>query len=104
MPLKVRRLAWVLGFVAALILPILALGAVLQGFSYAASWTVRERGLPAEDHNAIKHAYAAAEIYTLLRVVAGPACAASVVTHFGEMNEWAERYVKLTTDWSPEVY
>ncbi len=104
MPLKVRRLAWVLGCVAVLLLPVLALGAALQGFSLAASWTIQQRGLPAEDHNAIKHAYAAAEIYALLRVVAGPDCASSVVTKFGEINEWAERYVKLTTDWAPEVY
>jgi hypothetical protein len=104
MPLKVRRLAWVLGCVAVLLLPVLALGAVLQGFSLAASWTVRARGLPAEDHNAIKHAYAAAEIYSLLRMVAGPDCAAFVVTELGEANEWVERHVKFMTDWSPEVY
>jgi hypothetical protein len=101
---KVRRLAWVLGGIAALLLPVLALLVILQGFSFAASWTVRERGLSREDHNAIKHAYAAAEIYSLLRLIAGPECAASIVTDFGEANEWAERYVKHTTDWSPEVY
>src|SRR5690606_3240173 len=56
------------------------------------------------DHNGIKHAYAAAEIYSLLRPLAWPEYAASAVITLCEWNERMERRLKRTTDWSPEVY
>ena len=103
--LKVRPRALVLGAASALFLAIALPGAVLHGFSLAASWEVYSRpALTLDDHNGIKHAYAAAEIYTLLRSFAGPECAAAAVITLGEWNERIERRLKRTTDWSPEVY
>ncbi len=70
----------------------------------AASLAIRERGLAPTDHNAIKHAYAAAEVYSWLRPLRGADSAAKAVIWLGETNEWAERYVKPQVDWSPETY
>lgn len=101
---KVKRLAVVFAVLSALALPVIALSIVLHGFAVAAQWEVERRGLPQQDHNALKHAYAAAEMYSLARLVVGPEHAAALVVTLGEANEWAERFVKHTTDWSPEVY
>jgi hypothetical protein len=97
--------AVILGALSAVFLSAVALAAVMHGFSRAASWEIQKRpGIEARDHNAIKHAYAAAELYSLLRPIAGAGIASCAVITFGEWNEYAERYVKYTTDWSAEVY
>jgi len=103
--LKLKPRAVILGALAAGFLSVVALSAVMHGFSRAASWEIQKQPeLAARDHNAIKHAYAAAEVYSLLRPIAGPGVASCAVITFGEWNEYAERYVKYTTDWSAEVY
>lgn len=103
--LKIRPLALVLGVLCAAFLAALSVGAVMHGFSRVASWEIRQRPeLRAAHHNAIKHAYASAEIYSLLRPLFGADAAAATVVALGEWNERAERVVKRTTDWSPEVY
>jgi len=99
-----RKTFRLLAALALLASPVLALAALMHGFSLAASLEIRNRNLPAADHNAIKHAYAAAEVYSWLRPLMGAQTAARVVIRLGETNEWAERYVKPQVDWSPETY
>lgn len=103
--LKLKPRAVIFGVLSAGFLSVVVLSAVMHGFSRAASWEIQKRpGVAARDHNAIKHAYAAAEVYSLLRPIAGAGIASCAVITFGEWNEYAERYVKYTTDWSAEVY
>ncbi len=103
--MNIRPRALVLGALCAAFLAVAIPGLVLHGFSRAASLEIQKRpGLGPADHNGLKHAYAAAEVYSLARLVLGPERAAAAVITLGEWNERAETYVKPSTDWSPEVY
>jgi hypothetical protein len=75
-----------------------------SAFAHAASYEIRRSGLSPDDHNAIKHAYASAEIYSAMRPVLGHGAAAGATLWFGEANERVERYVKHQPDYSQESY
>ena len=99
-----RKFRLFLYAVFVLALPFLAISAVHVGFSQAAYAEISRRGISEENHNAMKHAFAATEFYSLARLVFEPEQAARIVVRLGETNERAERYLKHTTDWSAEVY
>jgi hypothetical protein len=91
----------------ALIVAAVLIGALLAfyaGFAYAASYEIRRSGLPPHVHNAMKHAYASAEVYSAVRPIVGADRAAAFVIFMGESNERAERYLKHQPDWSRESY
>jgi hypothetical protein len=91
-------------FLLILALPFIALSAVHITFSLASYSEIERRGLPEKYHNAIKHAFAASEFYSLARLVLAPEQAHGLVVKLGEINEWVERYIKHDTDVSTEVY
>lgn len=102
--MKGRRLI-VLGLILALLAaPVGGALVVFVGAAKAASWEIKRRGLPWRDHNALKHAYASAELYALLRPFLSPEKAQRIVLTLGEINERMEVYLKHDPDWSRESY
>lgn len=93
--------------ISALILLSVPIALVLAFYLYAAGAAERvvvQHGLPAEADNAVKHAYAAAETYTLLRPLIGRENAGDLTDWFGRLNEHAEPFVKHSVDWATEAY
>ena len=56
---------------------------------------VRDRTLTPEQANAVKHAYAAYTLFTILRPVAGTQNAEDTILTLGTANEYIERVTKL---------
>lgn len=86
---------------------VLCLGAVVASyaaFARAASYEIRRSALPPVTHNAIKHAYTSAEIYSVIRPVLGADLSERLVLRMGEGNERMEKYIKHEPDWSRESY
>ena len=80
----------------------------VQAFYSYTKWTsVREAqqiGLP-EASNGIRHAFAAAEAYAILRAAYLPARAAEkAVIKLGYLNEYVEHFTKRNKDRTSEVY
>jgi hypothetical protein len=97
----IRPLLLVLALVA---LPLLFALLSYSAFAHAASYEIRRSGLSPDDHNAIKHAYASAEIYSAMRPLLGHETSAGATLWLGEANERIERYVKHQPDFSQESY
>ena len=92
---------------AASLSSIAAITAAYGSFKNAAVSATKHHGLPAYSANAIKHAYAAAETYALLRAMAVPPGRASqIVYRLGQANEVAEYYGRRTGKRDPtrEIY
>jgi hypothetical protein len=73
-------------------------------FAKAARSEIARRGLTDAEHNALKHAYAAAELYGRLRPLLGDGIASCVVLWSGETLERVEQVTKHETDVAREVY
>jgi hypothetical protein len=73
-------------------------------FSKVADQEIARRGLSEAEHNALKHGFAAAELYARLRLVFGANNAADLTVWTGEMLERLEQHVNHDRDVAREVY
>lgn len=76
-------------------------------FKSSAVSEVERRGLPAYTANAVKHAFAAAETYAILRTLGtGQGWASQAVYRLGQLNEYAEYYGRRSEKRDPtrEIY
>jgi hypothetical protein len=107
--MQTRGIVSKLGLVAlaASLMGIVAITSAYGLFKNGAVAATERHGLPAHAANSIKHAYAAAETYALLRAVAVPAGTASqIVYRLGQTNEYAEYYGRRREKRDPtrEIY
>jgi hypothetical protein len=89
------------------VVAIVAITTAYDLFKSEAVAVAERHGLPAYTANSIKHAYAAAETYAMLRAAAVPAGLASqVVYRLGQANEYAEYYGRRAEKRDPtrEIY
>lgn len=83
---------------------VVALSAFYRWFDAAAERMTEKAALQASMANGIKHAYAAGEMYALMRAVGfGAATSETIVMGLGELNEYAERLMKRPPDTTEEV-
>jgi hypothetical protein len=73
-------------------------------FAKIADGEIARRGLTEADHNSLKHALAASELYAHLQPVLGADNAADLTVLIGELVERLEQYTKHETDVAREVY